>query len=105
MPTTRNEDYRFTDISPVLKSHLHLAAPDAQVDSDFIDSLLFSEVANSTVVVVNGVFRPDLSRLSGIPEGVHIGGIRQAPANAIRQLVSSHVRSAFPVQYLCLVVG
>jgi len=93
MPTTRNEDYRYTDISPLLKSTLTAAPTDAAVDAAFISDLVFPEVEGSTLVMVNGRFRPELSNMGAVPEGVYIGGAEGAPAAAVEQLgVLSNVR-------------
>ena len=87
MPTTRNEDYRYTDISPLLKSTLTAAPTDTAVDASFISDLVFPEVEGSTLVMVNGRFRPELSNMGAVPEGVYIGGAEGAPAAAVEQLV------------------
>lgn len=88
MPSSRNEDYRFTDITPVLSSGLALAPADAAVDTAHIQQLAFPEAAGSTVVLVNGVFRPELSDLSELPKGSYVGGSAGAPAEVLQQLVS-----------------
>jgi hypothetical protein len=40
------------------------------------------------LVVVNGALRPELSDLSGLPEGVYVGGIQGAPEAVASKLVS-----------------
>lgn len=88
MPSTRNEEYRFTDISPVLGSSLALAPADAAVDAGMLEQLELPEAAGSRIVLVNGVFRPELSDLSALPAGCYVGGSAGAPADAVQQLVS-----------------
>jgi hypothetical protein len=88
MPSTRNEEYRFTDLSPVLNSSLALAPADAAVDAAMIEQLALPEAAGGRIVLVNGVFRPELSDLSGLLAGCYIGGSAGAPADAVQQLVS-----------------
>jgi Fe-S cluster assembly protein SufD len=88
MPSTRNEEYRFTDISPLLGSSLALAPADAAVDAGMLEQLELPEAAGSRIVLVNGVFRPELSDLSALPAGCYVGGSAGAPADAVQQLVS-----------------
>lgn len=88
MPSTRNEDYRFTDISPLLNAALAIAPADAAVNGEQLEALAVPEAAGSRVVLVNGTFRPELSDLSALGEGVYVGGAAGAPADALQQLVS-----------------
>lgn len=88
MPTTRNEDYKFTDITSLLNISLSPAPADAAVHHQLLEQLDFPEAAGSRVVVVNGAFRPELSDLSALPQGVYVGGCAGAPAEALQQLVS-----------------
>lgn len=102
MPSTRNEEYRYTDISSLLNSALAVAPADAAVNSEQLQQLAVPEAAGSRVVLVNGTFRPELSDLSAVGEGVYVGGAAGAPADVLQQLVSalSAVRSSFAA--LCL---
>jgi Fe-S cluster assembly protein SufD len=88
MPSTRNEEYRFTDLSPVLNSSLALAPADAAVDAAMIEQLALPEAAGGRIVLVNGVFRQELSDLAALPAGCYVGGSAGAPADALQQLVS-----------------
>lgn len=112
MPSTRNEDYRYTDISPLLNASLVLAHADAAVNTQQLEQLAVPEAGGSTVVLVNGAYRPDLSDLSAVPEGVYVGGSAGAPAEALQQLVSDRldmntapppgISTAFNTNVLCL---
>jgi Fe-S cluster assembly protein SufD len=88
MPSTRNEEYRFTDISPLLNSALAIAPADAAVNSEQLEQLAVPEAAGSRVVLVNGVFRPELSDLSAVGKGVYIGNAAGASADVLQELVS-----------------
>jgi Fe-S cluster assembly protein SufD len=59
------------------------------VDSSFVSDLALKGAEGSTVVLVNGAFRPDLSSISGLPAGVYIGSIAQAPKEAADLIVST----------------
>jgi len=58
VPTTRDEDWRFTDLSSLYRLSLHVPGPAAPVD---VAPHLVAE-AGVTLVFVNGAFREDLSR-------------------------------------------
>lgn len=91
MPSTRNEEYRYTDISPLLAASLTMAPADAAVSAQQLEELAVPEAAGSRVVLVNGAFRPELSDLSAVAggaAGLYVGAAAGAPADALQQLVS-----------------
>lgn len=87
MPTTRNEEYRFTDISALTSATLVSAGGSAAVDSALLDQLRFPESTGSCIVLVNGRMRPDLSDLSALPKDVYVGGAAGAPAEVLQRMV------------------
>jgi Fe-S cluster assembly protein SufD len=87
MPSTRNEEYRYTDISPLLSAQLTVPPADAAVDVQQVQQLMFPESAGSRVVIVNGVFRPELSDLAALPPAAYVGGSSSAPLAVLEQLV------------------
>lgn len=86
MPTTRNEEYRFTDVAPLTSAGLSAADGDAPVDASFLESLRLPEAAGTSLVLVNGKLRPELSDASKLPAGVFVGGSGKAPADVLRRL-------------------
>lgn len=62
VPTTRDEDWRFTDLSPLYRATLEPPVQPARVDATAIEPWLIPE-AGSRLVFVDGVFAPDLSVL------------------------------------------
>lgn len=72
VPTTRDEDWRFTDPSPLYKTVLESPSPIAQVEAAALESWVIPE-AGSRLVFVDGSFAPDLSLVA--PQG----GIMVAP--------------------------
>ncbi|KAK9826208.1 hypothetical protein WJX81_008547 [Elliptochloris bilobata] len=86
MPTMRNEEYRFTDITPILQTVPRLAegAP-ADVEAEARQHPL--EGACARVVVVDGAVDPALCNLGSLPDGVYLGPLAGAPA----ELVSAHL--------------
>ena len=72
-PTVRDEDWRFTNIAPIATTDFRPAADVAShaTEAD-LAGYLYSDAANR-VVIVNGRFSAELSRVSGLPKGVRVG--------------------------------
>ncbi|BAY12794.1 Fe-S cluster assembly protein SufD [Calothrix sp. NIES-2098] len=70
IPTTREEEWRFTDLSGLRKVEFQLGK---QVPTD-ISALALPEAANSRLVFVNGVYAPELSAID-LPQGVVVGNL------------------------------
>jgi Fe-S cluster assembly protein SufD len=76
VPTTRDEDWRFTDLSPLYKATLEPPAQAVRVDATAIEPWLIPE-AGSRLVFVDGTFAPNLSALR--PEtGVVVASLASA---------------------------
>jgi Fe-S cluster assembly protein SufD len=73
-PTVRDEEWRFTNVSPVVSRELAPADPAATVTPAQVDGFLFG-AAPHRVVVVNGRFSPELSRVKGLPGGIRAGSL------------------------------
>lgn len=70
-PTTKNEDWKYTNVEPAL------SLPFAQANGEFkglgvreICAATFTDVGAARLVFVNGTFAPELSSKSGFPAGV-----------------------------------
>ena len=85
MPSTRNEEYRFTDFSPLLKSQLGVSSSPS-IDHSFISALGLE--GTTRVVLVDGVLSPELSSLGNLTPGLYIGGLDSAPSSVTSQLGS-----------------
>ena len=84
MPTTRNEEYRFTDVSPLLQQALAppAGAPAGAAAAAAAERPLKAAAA-ATVVVVDGAIDEQASSLAGLPKGVYVGGLAGAPADVV----------------------
>lgn len=76
LPTTRQEDWRFTNVAPIGRTEFRRGAgaihlQDAQISPFRIQDTL-------ELVFLNGRFAPELSRLGDLPDGVVAGGLAQA---------------------------
>ncbi len=88
MPTTRVEEYRFTDLAPLYKAGLRTAPPPDETQGDLAAGLGFPECEGSRVVLVNGQLHAGLSQLGKLPAGIFVGSIKDAPVDVGAQLVS-----------------
>jgi Fe-S cluster assembly protein SufD len=114
MPTTRNEEYRYTDLTQLLRSNLQVCSQSfqqriltsgctrtvpaltgtrqqvAEGKSDQavhqLERQPLKEANSSTAVLIDGVFQPQLSNLTAIPDAVYVGSLANAPAAAAKQL-------------------
>jgi Fe-S cluster assembly protein SufD len=83
LPTTRDEEWRFTDLSSLrqIQFHhvetLHATSPHPYTTSlqKDIASLTLPEAANNRLVFVNGVYAPELSTVSLLPDGVVVSNL------------------------------
>ncbi len=73
VPTRKDEDWRFIDLSPLTATKF--------VVSQDIETVYQSlpEAKHSCLVFVNGIYNPNLSDVSGLPEGVYLGSLANLP--------------------------
>lgn len=77
LPTTRNEEWRFTDLASLVEFDFQPAAAELLTEVH-ASSLLESQ--DNRLVFVNGTYRPQLSRVAGLPEGLFVGTLADLPA-------------------------
>ncbi|MEM9567434.1 MAG: Fe-S cluster assembly protein SufD [Cyanobacteria bacterium P01_E01_bin.34] len=73
LPTMRDEDWRFTNLSSL--KDVQFAPADIGLTIAAPDALEIPEASTTRLVFVNGQFSVDLSELSGVPEGVTVGNL------------------------------
>ena len=73
-PTTHDEEWRFTNIAPLLK-HNFQPANAIKLKQKQIKNFLLKKLSNNLIVFVNGHFAPELSKLKTLPEGITAGSI------------------------------
>jgi Fe-S cluster assembly protein SufD len=89
-PTTHDEDWRFTNTSPITKTRFHLAdADDSSVSADDLKQFGVADFA-CCLVFVNGRYSPRLSRIPALPKGVKLGGLAEQLA-ANETYVENHL--------------
>lgn len=79
-PTTRQEEWRFTDVKPIAREAFRLATrpADGLVAGGDLEPALLGADTRWVAVFVNGFFQPELSRVEGLPKGVRLGSLRAA---------------------------
>ncbi len=78
-PVYTQENWRFTDIKPILKADFRsiLAPPQSEVGAEAIAPLVY-DAAWPALVMVDGRYSPTLSKLDGLPKGVTAGSLAEA---------------------------
>lgn len=77
VPTTRDEEWRFTDLTPLTKLQFQPVSTAADLSAADITGYTVSEAAVQ-LVFVDGIYAPALSRLGGLPQGVTVALLADA---------------------------
>lgn len=94
-PSTREEEWRFTNIAPLLKESYRPASDEPPVlGLDAIAPAVFPGVA-ARLAFVDGRFAPSLSFVGDLPSGVFVGRLAEA-IETQRQEVSEHLGAHRP---------
>jgi Fe-S cluster assembly protein SufD len=91
LPTTRDEEWRFTNLSSLRQVRFQAAAKAELPESDITSTL--TEAANSRLVFVNGVYAPQLSAVAGLPDGLVVSNLAGLPL-AYRSRVRNYLAQA-----------
>jgi Fe-S cluster assembly protein SufD len=80
VPTKKDEEWRFTDISELLD--LDLASPETITDTisavhEIID--IIPEAEDIRLVFINGEYSKECSDITGLPEGIYVGSLTNLP--------------------------
>ncbi len=84
LPTTRDEEWRFTDLSALRQVKFNvetLHAKSLQPD-------ILPEAANSRLVFVNGIYVPELSVVAGLPKGVVVSNLDAASQLGVQKYLA-----------------
>ncbi|QMS90445.1 Fe-S cluster assembly protein SufD [Nostoc edaphicum CCNP1411] len=87
IPTTREEEWRFTDLSSLRKLQFNVET----VNYASLEFDILPEAANSRLVFVNGVFAPELSAVSDLPDGIvvsNLAGLSAVEQQAVQQYLA-----------------
>lgn len=98
-PTVKDERWRFTNVDRIAQTEFGAPPADGETgDVPLFEDLVFGDPKTRIVATfVNGRFAADLSSLSGLPEGVLVGGLAGALAehgDLVRSYLSRHADTA-----------
>jgi Fe-S cluster assembly protein SufD len=89
-PTTRDEDWRFTNVTPIAEGRFEPAAAGFEASPADRDRYLVPGLAGPVLVFVDGRFAPALSRLESLPAGLEVGTLAQARGDGPRRHLAAH---------------
>jgi Fe-S cluster assembly protein SufD len=75
LPTTRDEEWRFADLSALREVQFN----NVETFLPNITPFVLPEKNNNSLVFVNGVYAPELSAISGLPDGVVVSNLANLP--------------------------
>jgi len=78
-PNTRTEEWKYTDISPILKQ-FYLPAVNSLIpeySKEEIKRYLFGDFNYHLLVFINGIYSKDLSDIGDLPSGVIVGNLNK----------------------------
>jgi Fe-S cluster assembly protein SufD len=88
-PTTKDEEWKYTNIAPLLKYNFIPSVPGVKLSSQEIKRFLFEELEHSLIVFVNGHYSEELSIIKDLPEGVVIKSLAKA-VNENKEIVTKY---------------
>ncbi|HAG83499.1 MAG TPA: Fe-S cluster assembly protein SufD [Cyanobacteria bacterium UBA12227] len=80
IPTRRDEEWRFTDLSDLLQVEFQVERYQSTSLKFDISPLILPEAIDSRLVFVNGIYAPELSSVRSLPEGIFVGNLAQFPS-------------------------
>lgn len=91
-PTTRNEDWRFTNLEPILNKNYHVDREGEDLSRERVNRIAIPGLDASRLVFVNGRYRSDLSDAGGLPAGVRVLTLAEAlAAGDAADLIEAHL--------------
>jgi Fe-S cluster assembly protein SufD len=81
-PTTKNEDWRFTNVNAIAQTPFQLAHDARRSEATYSDTLDACRIPGAAcqLVFLNGRFASELSDLGNLPPGVRVGSLAQSIA-------------------------
>jgi Fe-S cluster assembly protein SufD len=94
-PTTRNEEWRFTNVAPIAGASFKPSQPGTNgITAGKLGSFILSEIDCCNLVFVNGFYSPDLSTPGALPKGVRAGSLAAALQSEPKKLEPHLARHA-----------
>ncbi len=93
-PTLRDEDWKYTDVSPIADTDFRWAAPDEHLHPRSLAPHWVGGTDVHRLVVVNGRYAEALSSVGSLPRGVRIGSLATALQDGADRLQDEFARLA-----------
>jgi Fe-S cluster assembly protein SufD len=77
IPSSRDEDWRFTDLSDLLQTQFQSVTEPSALGFEHIQPYMLPEAINSRLVFVDGIYAADLSAVDDLPEEAIVGSLAQ----------------------------
>ncbi|MCA9741797.1 MAG: Fe-S cluster assembly protein SufD [Deferribacteres bacterium] len=90
LPTTRDEEWKYTNVLPIFKNQFALANQEPVVAKNAIDAFGFEGLRDKMIVLVNGRFSKELSTLAIDDSTVKVGSLSDAIARG-EKAVQEHL--------------
>ncbi len=93
LPSNRLEDWKYTNISPLLKHDYKLSATARNLTADDLSKFLFEGLENNLMVFVNGRFNKSLSNYTVAEAGVVVDNLRHqvdSGSDVVKDHLSRH---------------
>ncbi len=74
IPTTRNEEWKFTNIARVLKNDFSTLKP--SITQEDIKSIINDDLEGNKIIIINGIYQDGMSQI--ISDNIHIESIKTA---------------------------
>jgi len=71
-PTIKQEEWKYTNVSPIFKYNFQPAGSSAEVTADEIEKLKIKNLTENLIVFINGFYSAEHSKLLPLPDGVRI---------------------------------
>lgn len=92
IPTIRNEEWRFTNVSNLFRKEYNLPKDNLEINNSDIDSIRLPGYANANeLVFVNGRYVPELSVIRSAEKECIIMPLEDAVKNEYKNLVNEHL--------------
>jgi len=90
-PTTKQEEWRFTNVAPIARTKFRLAGPEEDRGArEALEQATFGREAAAELVFVNGHYRPEWSRPGRFPKGFTLLNLADA-IESKQHVVRSHL--------------
>lgn len=93
-PTPRHEEWKYTNVAPILKHKFAHSEQPAPVSKETVQDYFFEGIEDSVLVFVNGRFRKELSTLGAQGSGLVIGNLQGLAAGQSERFLQSLGRLA-----------